>query len=88
MTPKEVLSGAGQYTADQVNVEPKFSPETEPQRRAVYAAEAPWVKYFEYANLPGYAVITVNGANVEARICAGATPTTWKTLRLSKLLRA
>ena len=71
---------------EQVKVEPNFSPETEAVRRAVYEAERPWVKAFEYADLPGYAVVTVDGARVTARIFAGVSRRLWRTVDLSGLL--
>ena len=51
--PKDVLAGVETYTPDQIRVEPAFSPANEPERRAVYAAERPFVTAFDYADLPG-----------------------------------
>ncbi|MBI3881785.1 MAG: metallophosphoesterase [Verrucomicrobia bacterium] len=84
--PKDTLSGVGEYTGDQIRVEPNHSPATEKERRAVYAAERPFVKAFEYADLPGYAVVTVSGANVTARIYSGVSRELWRTVDLRKLL--
>jgi hypothetical protein len=81
--PHHLLSGVGSYNPDQVNVEPDFSPATEKQRRAVYETEAPFVKKFEYADLPGYAVIAVNGPKVTARIYSGTSRQIWRTLELA-----
>jgi hypothetical protein len=86
ITAEHVLSGAKSYNADQVNVEPNFSPATEKQRREVYQTEAAFVKQFEYADLPGYAVVTVNGQRVTARIYSGITRQLWRTLELTELL--
>ncbi len=82
------LSGVKDYNGDQVKVEPNFSPATEAQRRAVYEAEAPFVKQFQYTNLPGYAVVQVNGARVSAMFYAGIGigHQPWRTLALSELL--
>src|SRR5438132_498561 len=66
--PKTLLSGLADYDGDQVRVEPGFSPDTEAARRAVYAGERPFVKAFEYADLPGYAVVRVT-----AHLFAGVT---------------
>jgi hypothetical protein len=84
--PQHLLSGVKDYNGDQVNVEPHFSPATEPQRRAVYETEAPFVKQFQYADLPGYAAVEVNGAQVTARIYSGVGRQVWRTLALSELL--
>lgn len=80
------LSGLADYTGDQIRVEPKFSPETEPTRRAVYDAERPFVKAFDYADLPGYAIVTVDGPGVTARIFPGLSRQPWQTVDLTKLL--
>jgi 3',5'-cyclic AMP phosphodiesterase CpdA len=86
-TPKTVLSGLPEYTADQVRVEPKFSPDTEAARRAVYDAERPFVKAFDYADLPGYALVTVEGPRVTAKIFGGLSRTPWRTVSLTDLLK-
>lgn len=80
------LSGSSSYNGDQVKVEPNFSPSTEQQRRAVYQIEAPFVKGFEYADLPGYALITVDGPKVAATVFPGVSRQAWRTLPLSDLL--
>jgi 3',5'-cyclic AMP phosphodiesterase CpdA len=85
-TAEQVLTGIGSYTPDQVKVEPNFSPATETQRRAVYPTEAPFVKAFEYADLPGYAVLTVAGNEVSAKIYSTVTRKAWRTLDLTKLM--
>lgn len=86
--PKDLLSGVEAYTGDQVRVESSHSPDTEQERRAVYDAERPLVRHFEYADLPGYAVVTVDGAEVSARIYAGVGRELWRTVALSRLLTA
>jgi hypothetical protein len=83
---KNVLTGISQYNADQINVEPSFSPETQAERRAVYAVEAPFVTQFEYADLPGYAVVTVDEHGVEAAVFSGTTRKKWRTVDMSRLL--
>jgi hypothetical protein len=84
---KYELSGVERYDSEQVKVEPNFSPETEAARRAVYAEERPAVRAFEYADLPGYAVVTVDGAKVTAQMYAGVSRKVWRTVELSGLLR-
>jgi hypothetical protein len=85
--PKDVLQGIEQYTGDQVKVEPSHSPATEPSRRAVYDHEREFVKAFEYADLPGYAVVTVEGSAVTAEMYAGTGREVWKRVDLGALLR-
>ena len=66
-------------------MEPQHSPGTEAQRRAVYETERPFVKAFEYADLPGYAVVTVDGVGVRVEIFAGIGKERWRTVDLAGL---
>ena len=83
---KDILSGILQYNGDQIRVELNHSPGTELERRAIYAGEHPFMRQFEYADLPGYAVVRVNGAKVEATIYSGITRQLWKAINMSKWL--
>lgn len=84
--PKDELHGVQEYTEDQIRVEPQHSPGTETQRRAIYTAERPFVADFEYADLPGYAVVTVDGPRVTAEVFAGVSRQKWRTVELSALV--
>ena len=64
-------------------MEPNFSPANVAERRAVYDAERPFVSAFEYADLPGYAVIRVAGDRVTARIYSGTGRELWRTVELN-----
>jgi hypothetical protein len=82
---KDVLNGLETYTPDQIKVEPNFSPASEAERRAVYVEERPFVREFEYADLPGYAVVTVDGPRVAAQMFAGTGSELWRTVDLTAL---
>jgi hypothetical protein len=84
---KDILSGIEQYNGDQIRVEPNHSPDTEKERRAVYAEERPFVRSFEYADLPGHALVTVNGAEVTVKMFAGISREVWREFSLSKMLQ-
>ena len=86
--PVHVLSGTGQYNDEQLKVEPDFSPGTEPERRKLCEAEAPFVKQFEYADLPCYAIVRVNGPQVTAKVFAGVSRQLWRNLDLAQLMEA
>jgi hypothetical protein len=86
--PKMELAGLAEYNGDQIRVEPQFSPDTEAARRAVYEAERPFVKAFEYADLPGYAVATVDGAKVTVKMYSGVSRKVWRTVDFTALARA
>jgi hypothetical protein len=83
--PKDVLSGDDQYTGDQIRVEPKHSPDTAAERRQVYDNERPFVRGFEYADLPGYAVVTVSGSSVRAEIFRGTGRKLFRAVALDRL---
>lgn len=86
--PRDILDGLDAYSPDQVKIEPGFSPATEQQRREVYLTERKFVRQFQYADLPGYAVVEVSGPKVSVQIFAGTTTTPWRTLDLTRLLSA
>jgi hypothetical protein len=87
VSAKTELRGVDDYTPDQVKVEPQFSPETETARRAVYEAEGPLVKAFEYADLPGYAVVSVTPTNVSVKMYPGISTNVWRTVDLTRVAR-
>lgn len=86
--PATELDGLKDYTPDQIRVEPKHSPETAEKRRAVYVEEAPFVRTFSYADLPGHAVVTVSGDRVEARVYAGVSRQLYRSVDLTQLMSA
>ena len=85
---RDVLSGLETYTPDQIKVEPNFSPTNEAERRAVYEAERKFVHAFEYADLPGYAVVSVDGPRVTVKMFAGTGTELWRTVDLTALAKA
>lgn len=85
--PKDVLTGLDTYNGDQIRVEPSFSPSNEAERRAVYDAERKFVQAFEYADLPGYAVVTIDGPRVIVKMFAGTGTELWRTVDLTALAK-
>jgi UDP-2,3-diacylglucosamine pyrophosphatase LpxH len=86
--PRDQVSGVDRYGPDLVNLEPSFQPESVPQRREMLSAERPFVRQFEYANAPGYAMVEVDGGTVRANVYCGLGKRLWKPLDLSGLLNA
>jgi UDP-2,3-diacylglucosamine pyrophosphatase LpxH len=86
--PQTVLRGLDAYTPEQITVEPNFSPETAEKRRAIYTAERPHMRAFEYADLPGHTVVKVQGGRVTAEIYTGITRQLFRTVDLTAELRA
>ena len=69
--PKNVLSGVDNYGPDIVKLNAEFEPQTQKRRRAVLESEAPFISYFEYADAPGYALVSVRDDNVSAQFFCG-----------------
>jgi hypothetical protein len=86
--PRDHLQGVDRYHPELVKLEPNFSPTTEAERREILRAEAPLVRQFEYADAPGYAVVTVDGASVKASCRHGLGKGVWQEVDLSGLLDA
>ena len=82
---KTTLTGIDDYNGEQIKVEPNFGSGTAAARQAIYTAEQPFVKAFEYADLPGYAVVTVDGAQVTVRMFSGIGREVWRSVDLSGL---
>jgi Calcineurin-like phosphoesterase len=76
------LEGLAEYNGDQVRIEPNHSPSTEVQRRKVYETESPFVTSFAYADLPGHAVITIEGEHVRATIYSGVSRNVYRNIDL------
>lgn len=86
VAPRDQVEGTERYGPDLVRLEPRFSPETEPARREALRAEAPFIRHFEYADAPGYAVVTVEGGDVRADVQVGLGRPPWKQLDLTALM--
>ena len=85
---KDTVSGVSNYGPDLVRLEPDFSPATLEARKALLVAEKPFIRYYDYADLPGWATVRVGGnGRVSADLYEGAARNKWKTLPLSDLLR-
>lgn len=81
--PKDELTGLDAYSPDLVRLEPKHSPDTIDARRALLAAERPFIEHFEYADTWGHAMLQFQGNRLTAAVHRGLATTPWKTLDLS-----
>jgi len=88
LKPKNEVEGVKQYGPDLVRLEPEFSPQTETERRALLAAEAPHIRHYEYADLPGYGRVTVRPEDVTLDLYVGLGKKHYRTLSLTRLLTA
>lgn len=72
--PREELAGVDHYTPDLLlNTEPKFAPESIDLRRRIVVGEAPAIRRFEHADLPGFAMLIVHERGVAFDLYAGTT---------------
>jgi 3',5'-cyclic AMP phosphodiesterase CpdA len=81
--PRDELQGGETYSPDQVQLEPRHSPETINQRRRIYELERPHVTSFEYAHSAGYAVVRVTPDAVHADVYAGTGGDLMRTISLA-----
>jgi 3',5'-cyclic AMP phosphodiesterase CpdA len=86
---KDHLQGLESYNADLVRLEPDFAPASLEERRDNLTREAPYVKYYEYADFCGYGTVSVTDKNqVTLSVFANLETKPWKTINLSSLLLA
>ena len=84
---KNQLEGVESYGASLVELEPEFQPDTKEQREKSLEDEKPYITHFEYADFPGYAVISVSDAGINADIYTGNSAQVWKNVSLSSALK-
>ena len=75
--------GSDAYGPSLVELESRFSPDTVEQRRATLAAEAEFVRHYEYADAPGYAMVHVTPGGVSADLYVGLGRPPVRRLRLA-----
>jgi UDP-2,3-diacylglucosamine pyrophosphatase LpxH len=83
---KDEGDGVKNYGPDLVKLEPTFSPDSEGERRALLAAEKPFIRHWEYADAPGYGVVRVRGGKTTLDLYLGLGRRKWRTVPLSDLL--
>jgi hypothetical protein len=81
--PRSWREGVGAYKDDELlAIEPNFSPTTHDARREILEKERAFIRRYEYADLPGYAIVSVYGDRVECDVFAGAEEKPWRSPRL------
>jgi hypothetical protein len=81
--PRHQRAGLDDYRPDLVDLEPAHSPGTIEARRALLAAEKPFIEQFEYADTWGHARLQIRGAHVTAEVYRGLSTTPWKSHALT-----
>jgi len=88
MQPKDIRAGLDQYNADLVTMEPHFSPSTLQERKELLTAEKPFIRSYDYADIAGYAVLSVQDSGIKARMYNGIGNRFWKEVDLTEMLDA
>lgn len=81
--PRDLLEGADRYAADLLDLEPRFSPTSADRRRQILLDEKPFIERFEFADLPGYAMVNVYADRVDVDLFAGVGQSHWRSRPLS-----
>jgi UDP-2,3-diacylglucosamine pyrophosphatase LpxH len=80
---RDHFEGVENYGAGLLELEPEFQPDTKQQRQKMLEDEKPYIERFEFADFPGYAVINVSDAGINADIYTGDSDKMWKSISLS-----
>jgi hypothetical protein len=84
--PRDERSGVDNYRPDLVELEPRHAPDTVHARRALLAAERPFIEHFEYADTWGHALLHMRQSGLHADVHRGLDPQHAKRLSLSSYL--
>lgn len=79
------LSGLKDYDESLVRLEPNFSPSTLQLRKDILTKEKPFIRYYEYADFCGYAIVRITSKKVGLSMFVHASKTPWKTFDLTNL---
>ncbi len=82
-TAKTEKIGIAAYTPDLVNLEPSFEPTTVNERRQFLAAEQPFIRQYEYADLSGFVVVEVYPTSVSCKYYGGINTTPYRSPSLT-----
>ncbi len=82
-SPKIMRSGVKDYNSRLLDLEPNFSPKSKEERAAWISTEAPHIKAFDYARIPGYAMLWIYADRVEADVYLGTDEQVWKQPTIS-----
>jgi hypothetical protein len=85
--PQEVRDGVAAYGDALLDLEPDFAPPTRDRRKALLDGERPHVRRFEYADLPGYAVLNVWADALSCDVYAGVDRDPWRSPSLDPTTR-
>ncbi|HPF39352.1 MAG TPA: metallophosphoesterase [Phycisphaerae bacterium] len=82
--PQKTRSGLDDYNEGLLELEPKFSPDTRERRKQLILEEKPSITSFDYARVPGFAMLWVYPDAVQADVYLGYQNDVWKQPRLDR----
>ncbi len=81
------FSNLDAYGPDLTDLEPKFSPDSLADRKLILKQEQPFIEHFEYADVSGFAMLSVNDDQVYAQFFHDTnSEKPWRELSLMELL--
>jgi len=83
---KDQLEGVENYGGALIELEPEFQPDTRQQRQRLLEDEKPYIGYFEYADFPGYAIISVSDTAINIAIYTGDSDRVWRNVPLASVV--
>jgi len=84
--PGRIITGRNNYSKALLELEPGFSPADRKERSRRLRVEKHFIEHFEYAEIQGYIVLSVNDDTVTADIYTGTGLNKWKTVDLTALM--
>ena len=85
---REERTGLDAYSPALLDLEPKFEPATRAARQRMLEDEHPSIRRFEYADLPGFAVVDVYEKQVACRVFGGLDETPYRAPSLTAAAHA
>jgi hypothetical protein len=85
---RDAMEGVDKYGGSLVDLEPEFQPETKQDRIKLLEEEKPHIARFDFADFPGYAVISISDKGIDATIYKGDSSTAWKTVSLTTAIKS
>ena len=82
--PQKSRQGVAAFDASLLELEPNFSPNSRDERLAWIEREKPFISSFDYARVPGYAMVWVYPDRVEADVYLGHAAEVWKQPSLAQ----
>ncbi len=88
MPVKFHLKGVEKYNETLLDMEPEFAPQTFEERKSNILQESKYIKYFEYADMAGYGVISVDSkTGVKLDVYRNLETAKWQSFDISEIMK-